>query len=274
MSGNSISKSPINRTPPPLGGSAKVALKKTDFDSKVWLYGNDVFIDKAIRCPCRTKSNNQALSSCKNCGGSGYVYLNRYRTKVVMQSMNLGTQFKEWSEEKLGTVKITARNEEELAFMDRITLLDGLNIHNETVHPFIIDSAVKARLDYPPIEIEEISVFVESNEKLRRLIYETDYTIEDNILSLSAEFFSWRDLTVSLRYKYYPTFHVLDLPRGTIQSDSIAGAAAKFPIHAIGRRAHYVIDEQNIDKDFLLDNSYEVECQKKANVVIKNNIIC
>ncbi len=274
MGSNSDNKTVISRTPPPILGSNRVNLVKNDFDSKVWNDGNDVLIDKAIRCPCRGLSGNQALSSCRNCGGSGYVFINRYSTRLVMQAMNMGTKFKEWSEVNRGSVKITARSEDELAFMDRITLIDGSNIHTETVHTFKIDNSIKGRLDYPPIEIEEISIFVDSNVKLRRLEHITDYTIDSDIISLNNTFLEHENLTVSLRYKHYPTYHVLDLPRGTIQNDTTRGESNRFPINAIGRRAHYVLDAQNIKRDFLLDNSYEVECQERANVVITNNILC
>jgi len=273
MSTNSNSKPIIHRTPPNQAGQAKVSLKKNDFDAAIWSQGYNVFIDKAIKCPCKVKSNNHALSSCKNCGGSGYVFLNRYKSKLILQSMNIDTRYKEWSEERLGTVKITARNEDELAYMDRITLLEGLTIHTETLHPFQIDNKVKARLNYPPLEIEEISAFVDSETKLKRLEYGTDYTVADNIFTFSDEFLAWEHFTVSIRYKHHPTYYIIDLPRGVMETEALnknngSNESTRMPIHAIGRRSHYVLDEQDFDNEFLLDNSYDITCVKKANVLI------
>jgi len=286
MSSSSINKTPIHRTPANTSGKANVDLVKSDFDALVWNKGYDVYVDKAIKCPCATKNNGAPLSSCKNCGGSGWTFVNRYQTKMILQSMNIDTQYKEWSEERLGTVRITARTEDELALMDRITLLSGLMSDTETIHPFKKNNALKSRLNQPPVEIEEIFAFVESGQELKKLVYGTDVSVEGtdfsvsgNILTFSNEYLAWPNFTVSIRYKHYPSYHVIDLPRGVIETEALDRSSGKreynkLPIHAVGRLAHYVMDEQNIAEDFILDNSYDVNCVGSANIQIPENRAC
>ena len=286
MSSNSANKPIINRTPPNVSGQAKVDLRKNDFDTAVWQKGYDVYVDKAIKCPCAVESNNGALSSCKNCGGSGYVFINRYKTKLLLQSMNIDTKYKEWSQEKLGTVRITARTEDELSFMDRITMLTGLMSNTEIIHPFTKNNQKKGRLMQPPVEIEEVFCFVDGSQGLRKLNYGTDvsvsgtdFSIENNIITFSKEFLTWQHFSVTIRYKHYPTYHVIDLPRGVMETEALnksngRNEYTKMPIHAIGRLAHYVLDEQNLNEDFLLDNSYDVDCVNKSNIIIESNKAC
>jgi hypothetical protein len=286
MSSNSANKPIVSRTPPNVSGQAKVDLRKNDFDAAVWLKGYDVYIDKAIKCPCAVKSNNGALSSCKNCGGSGYVFINRYQTKLLLQSMNIDTRYKEWSQEKLGTVRITARTEDELTYMDRVTLLTGLMSTTQTIHPFTKGNQIKGRATHPPVEIEEVFCFVDGSEELRKLNYGTDvsitgidFSVENNILTFSSEFLAWEHFSVTIRYKHYPTYHIIDLPRGVMETEALnktngRNEYTKMPIHAIGRLAHYVLDEQNLNEDFLLDNSYDVACVSNANIQILSNRAC
>lgn len=274
MSSNSRNKNIIRTTESTSLGAGRVDLSKANFDKLVEDKGYDVIIDKSIKCPCRSLGNNQALSDCRNCGGSGYVYLNRYGSKMIIQSMNLNTRYREWSEEKLGKAGMTAKSEDELTFMDRITVTSGLSIHIQTVRTVKYENQLRGRLIYPPIEIDEFFAFVGSDQRLRMLTFGTDYTLDGNIITFSSEFFDVNDFTVSVRYKHYPVYHIIDLPREVMESHVLSNGedqSMKFPIHAIGRRAHYVLDEENFSGTFLLDNSYTESCNP---IVIQDNIIC
>lgn len=273
MSSNSQPKPIISQTPPNLNGQARADLRKRDFDAAVWNKGYDVYLDKALRCPCRNKNDHQALSSCKNCGGSGWVYLNRYKTKMVLQAMNLDTKFKEWSEERLGTVKITSLTQDELSFMDRITVIDGHSIVNDVIYPVNYFGELRARVNYEIQEIDEIFLFESTGVKLKRLVEATDYEIlldandkKTNLLKFNAQYNQMADMTVSIRYQYAPQFHVLDVTRQVMATQEVnkstgGDIVTQMPISAMGRRSHYVLDEQNYTNDFLLDNNYDIhEC--------------
>ena len=32
------------------------------------------------------------------------------------------------------------------------------------------------------------------------------------------------------------------------------------PVHAIGRRSHYILDAENFNGDRIIDNSYDISC--------------
>jgi len=130
MADNQTGNQIIQQTPPNTQGKTRVDLDKSDFDALVWQKGYDVYVDKAMKCPCRNTPDSQALSNCRNCGGSGWIFFNRKETRMVLQSMNANNRYQEWSEEKLGTVRITSLNKEQLTYMDRITIKNGYSISN------------------------------------------------------------------------------------------------------------------------------------------------
>jgi hypothetical protein len=105
-------------------------------------------------------------------------------------------------------------------------------------------------------------MFVDVDHPLTRLVYTTDYTIEGNILKLNETKYAASDvelLSVTLRYTHYPTFHIIEMKRDTIQSfKSVGGVEEKqqLPISAYARRAHYTLDAPNLNGDRLLNNNY------------------
>jgi len=288
-------------------------LRKPDFDDFVFNHGYDVLIDRNITCPCSVESNSSNKSSCRNCGGSGYVFLNRYSTKVAVQSMNVDTQFKEWSKERLGTARITSLDDAELSFMDRITIIDLETIHNERLYFHNYNLELKASLIYPPLEIMEAFLFINSTTPLQRLELGTDYTVTDNIITLNRRFnvgepqeyldvikraernsdiiesrecirgdlfnpvfeSTVDDPVVSFRYKHYPQYHVIDLPRDSIstRNNNRDGERQQtLPTHAIARLSHYVLTDQGINVSPLIDNKYTAS-SKSTGARINSNIL-
>lgn len=275
MSSNSKPKTVIQQTPPSLQGKARVDLNKSDFDALVEQKGYDVYIDKALKCPCRTKTTSHSISSCRNCGGSGWVFLNRYQSRVVLQSMNMDTKYKDWSEERLGTAKATFRKEEEVSFMDRITLINAIVPYNEILHPTNVnqeenlgETLLIGKVKFDISTIEYIFTFTDSNQPLTILVEDQDFTIDvnqPNILIFDNKYSQIEDFTVSIRYKHHPSFHVIDLVRDVMVTQMIdkttgSDVSVYMPIHAVCRRSNYVLDEENISNTYLFDNSFNVSC--------------
>ena len=271
MSSNSNQNPIIHTTPPFSGGQAEVNLVKGDFDNLVWSKGRDVILDKNYRCPCCTFNDNQPQSGCKNCGGSGYIFIQRVKTRMVIQSQTLKTNFKEWSEEESGNINVTSLAGDKIAFMDRITVFDSLWTHNENIHFFTRNNQKIGRLDYPPVEVENIFLFQDNDSPLIRLTHLLDYTIEEDIIILDNKYFGYENATVSIRYRAYPTYHIIDVTRESMSSRDMLKKVGNFPVHAIARRSHYVVDNQNIDKNFLLNNSYTESCSDT--VTIDSNVL-
>ncbi len=72
----------INAESPSLYGQPQVSFRPNDFDAVIWTHGYDIICEKAIRCPCQGNSDSP-LPSCQNCHGSGYIYINPYRTNIT-----------------------------------------------------------------------------------------------------------------------------------------------------------------------------------------------
>ena len=254
-------------TPPNTSGKPTVRFKRSDFDTLVWEKGYDVHHDIALRCPCKEKGADN-LSSCKNCGGSGWFFINRNKTKMVLQSMNQSTQFKDWSEENRGQVKITAMEEDNLSYMDRITLLNAEATYTQNVYPKSVqDSGSNVLLAYSIYDIVsmvDVFLFESAEVALKKLTLNADYTIEGDKgkIIFDAQYSGLTNMKVTVRYKYRPQYHVIDLTRNTMYSDvwdksTLEGKKnVQFPVSAIGKIAHYTLDPKNLDGEYLFDNSY------------------
>jgi len=257
----------IIRKPPNLIQKSNVQLVLSDFDALVHQKGYNVFHDKMLSCPCRSEKTDQ-LVSCQNCASIGFVLIQRIKTKMVIQSINLDTKYREWSEERLGTIKITALSVDRLAFMDRITLLDAESTHNQVLFPKVFNNKLFTFTIYDINKITDLFFFIADDKPLRRLEEITDFTIgERNQIIFNDKFKKYENFTISVRYTHAPQFHVLEITREIMRSD-IEGlnkqtVLANFPVAAIGRRSHFVITQDNFTGDFIIDNSYipEEECK-------------
>jgi len=256
---------PITITPPPsLVGKPSVNLEKSDFEALIEQKGYDVYHDRALKCPCKPRSGGDAQSTCKNCGGSGWIYINRHETRMVIQSMNIDTKYKEWTEERLGSARITARDIDQLAFMDRITLINAEAVFSQVLHPKKEpgNAYFYATTRYNIKTIKYIFLFKGVGLVLQRLNETTDYTLVKNQIRLNASFSSEVNPTITVRYIHEPEFTVLDLSRDLMYStikDKCTTTGKKeiaFPISAVARRSHYMPDRGDFEDDDLLDNSF------------------
>jgi len=254
---------------PNLISTPDVYFKKNEFEAAIFKQGYDVILEKALRCPCKSHGADN-LSNCKNCGGSGWLFINPIKTKALIHSQNQSTKFKEWSEENVGNANITVRDVDRLAFMDRVTVLQGESIHTQTAYPNKYKNILFSFLDYKPKEVTEVFLFSSANDKLILLQENVDYTIDDMKIILNNDFSMIENLTISLRYIHAPQYHIIDVRRDVMVSTTFEVGFGKtksqMPISAIGRRAHYVLDKQNFNSDLIFDNSYKEEtCKIKDN---------
>lgn len=247
---------------------------KTDFDNAVFEHGYDVTLEKAIKCPCRIEANNNGHPDCVNCGGSGWLFVNKRSTVIVSQSMNINTKFKTWSEEDRGTISVSNRPQDRLSFMDRITILDLESTYTEVVKVKKYKKKYLAPLIYYPNSVEFAYMFTDSKEKLVPLKHEEDFTVKNNILELnkdkfSSHFLNHDTISVSIRYIHNPSYHVIDIPRERTADrraqvsktsckldDGIPKQKPQLVINAIARKAQYAIDRPNLEGIGLLDNSF------------------
>jgi hypothetical protein len=255
--------------------SPQANFDKNRFDVTIWQKGYDVLHEKALQCPCKSRNTNQ-LSSCKNCGGTGWVFINPTKTRMILQSINMSTKYKEWSQENLGTVSVTCRDTEELAFMDKITIIEGESVFNEVLHSKKTATKLFFYSTYKIKQILYIGLYQGATSTFKILKETIDYTFDKNKIVLDDSYIvpltEDQDSSVTVRYVHSPEFHIIDMPRDTINTNVTLGGVETtpvyLPIHGIGRRIHYVLDMQNFNGTRLLDNSYD-NCEYPASSIKK-----
>jgi len=260
------SQKPITTQTPPQSSSigGKISHNKGLYEEAIENQGYNIFIEKAIKCPCKSKGTDSALPSCSNCRGYGWVFINKVQTRGIVHSMNLKTEFKEWSETNLGNASLTIRDVNKIAFMDRITINDGETIHSQRLYPYHDKrrNEIYAAAIYDIVEMQELYLFDGSDNKLVLLQQDVDYVIRDNFVILDNKYISKNDflgLHLSARYTHRPQYHVMDITRDVMVSQ-IRGFGINgdldMPVNAMIRRSHYVVDEENLEGNLILDNSY------------------
>lgn len=261
MSNTQTGQQVIAKTPPPLIPGNRVDFNKSIFDQVVYEKGYKVYVDKAISCPCANLGDNQALSSCRNCGGSRYVYINRFSTQIVLQAMNIDTKFKEWSQEMIGTVKITTLNSDRLSLMDRIIVREAESITTEIIHgKRHADGFYRQKTIYPLVSIEAAFIFNGETNKLIHAIEGVHFEIEDENWIKFKDPYNFDLVTMTLRYVHRPMYYVMDNTRNVmVTSVESEVNPASLPLHAIGRLAHYWLDQQKLNGEYLFNNNFESE---------------
>lgn len=254
----------ITQEAPAISNVPVVDFDKQKFDSLIDQKGYTCLLESSISCPCRQTSaaGHQPLSSCLNCGGTGWVFINKTKTKMIMHSMNNNTKFSEWSEEKIGTVSITTKDDAKLGFMDKVTVLDGESYYTETVHIKEYEGKLFSFVGYDIVSLLFCFLFKGPKEKLTLLREGIDFTVETNKIVFNKKFKKTLKLdekfNIGIRYSHRPVFHVIDLPRDVMVTDIRNGVSVdsvKMPIHGIGRRAHYIAAFENLYGERLFDNS-------------------
>ena len=234
-------------------------LDNKPFDDAILKKGYNVTIEQAIVCPCMT--GGQHLFDCPNCRGIGWVWLDKIQTKMLLQSQNSDTKFKEWTEEQVGRVNMSYLGKYQPTYMTRVTVLDGFSTYSQIAKPFEFEGQFFAYLVYPVIDIE-IVFYYKQGSKLVRLIKDTDYwyTKETNVIEINPKFITIPDFRVSLIYKHQIQYYVLDVIKELRVYKVFDGSSyieKAFPNNATGRRCHNVmdLDAENKSKTLLFDNS-------------------
>jgi hypothetical protein len=245
---------------PPINviGKPQVSFSNSHFDAAIFNEGYNVTIESMIKCPCRTK-NSEQLSDCQNCLGTGYVFINKTEDKAIISSINSNTEYKDWSEVKLGTVSVSLMRRGYLSFMDKIIVQDSQVIQSQVVYPIEFNSNVFAYTIYDIDSIVDIFKFVSVDQQLLRLVENVDYTFERNkLLFILTEPFE--EFTVSVRYWHKLQYFVIDIPhtiRNNYKKNNLGRQELQLlPINGIARLSHYIVDNQNFNGTNIIDNTY------------------
>ncbi len=239
------------------------------FEELIYAHGYDAYIDRALRCPCCDKISGQAQSTCLNCLGRGWFFIDRRETRIIAQSMNNVKKFQDWSELNHGTAKITARGSDKMGFMDRIILLQLEAYYSEILRPVLYKGEIFAYPVYEPLEITNIFLFVDDVSNLKPLTPEMyriegnriifDLGIQDFVVNEDFTTMSSVPINISIRYSYYPVYHVLDANRELMKvrerNCSFTDEQLRaMPINVTCRKAHFIFDAQKFGAELNNNN--------------------
>lgn len=230
---------------------------REDFEAIIAQKGKDVLYEKAIVCPCKSEKANQ-LSSCLNCGGVGWIYVNPNRTRFIIHSMGNTKELKDWSETSRGMINVTASSNEQLCFMDRITVLDSRAIYTEAIAIKEKNGMYFSRTAYPVKKMLYCAIFVTGEVALRQLTEGVDYTIQGTLITfITTDFNFLNECSITLRYYHAPSYYLLDLNRESMETYEFTTGEKliRLPISGTARRAHYVIDYQTLEGYYLNNNN-------------------
>jgi hypothetical protein len=237
--------------------AVRVDFVRHAFDDQIWNKGYHVIIEKALPCPCKTKGGDNLLS-CINCGGSGFIFINPKRTRVLSTSISTRRDLKDWGVEDSGTIQITPISDQQLSYMDKITYLDSKCYFNEVIY---LNNQRKGRAQYKINVITEIFVFLNPQSPLTPLNSDK-YTILDNIITITDQ--TIPITAISVRYEHNGTYHVTELMREVMVTNVKSGtidAAIQMPPHVTAKKAHYILQQAKSDPNTaigeLKDNSFE-----------------
>ena len=255
------------KTPPNLIGQPSVNLDLATFEAPIWQKGYDVQIEKAVKCPC--KANNGNIGTCQNCRGTGWLFINPFKTRALITSINYSTEHKDWTLDKLGTVDVTVRNQDRITYFDRITLINDYSIFSEVLTTRY-DSATDTNFaftSYKVTEIQDAFFYVSDSLPLQKLEVGVDIEIKADsqgyILQINTALPANFNSKLSVRYKHNVQYNVIDLPHEIRRSYKVNenGADQKIllPIHGVARRVHDISvfgNIPNFDGSGIIDNSY------------------
>lgn len=241
----------------------QVKFEPQRFNSLVFDKGYEVYIDRALRCPCAVKGNGQALPSCNNCIGHGWIFVDRTSTRIAIQGINADVRYENWSKISTGMAKITARAKDRLAFMDRIVIREAEGYFNEIVRPRIYDGKMTGFTTYEILDIESLRMF-DGDKSPLKLVPESDYEIKDERIILKPKYKIIKDLTLTIRYKHLLTYHIIDMNRDITKVRTKEGCKMtgepldEMPINGTARKAHYLFNNLKYEEaERLIDNSVQ-----------------
>ena len=253
---------------------------QNEFDKAIETKGYDVEIEKGLKCPCWIKAAKAANPKCMNCGGSGWFFIAKKQTVAVIQSMNRRTKFLNWSETDRGTIQVTVKGIDRVAFMDKVRVLEVEAIFSQDSDIFLTrDNKYIAFLFYQPTRIEFCFMYKSVDEPLILLEQGKDFNIEEDRMIFTDDIIPHLDEEmegqISVRYHHNPTYHIIDINREIVKTFSyddrfdedkeipvinqepIDQTKVKqlMPVNSVAKKAHYLFDSPNSSGESLFDNT-------------------
>ncbi len=218
---------------------------------------------KEVQCPCRSKNDDTYLSTCKNCGGSGHVWVNPTQIRAIITNIDYRAQMEIYGTLEAGMINITVKDDHKLSYMDKFILLDAIGEFQENLYPVMIDGSNKTYTRYDVESIYYLAMFEDSDKPLKILTEGEDYEVEHNIIKLNEKYNSLYDIRLTIRYQHKPVYYVKDVLHYARTSKDTNGNPIKLPVQASAIRG-VVLDKENMTGTRLFNNSFNIKmaCNK------------
>lgn len=247
---------------------------ETALDSKAY----NVLHEEVLRCPCKERSTKGALPNCQNCGGSGYVFINREKTLALISGLKRNPKYNNWSEVDRGTIAVSfAADRDRVAFMDKIVNLDIESIFTQQLIMYYRNGKIVGHLTYVPTGFQHMYLFDSASKPLVNIpvnsittnegstLIEIDYNTYKEYLR-KEEIVDTDTLKATVRFYHNPTYHIIDIIRETHRFKTTEDAnlgkidnridkRTPYVIHCIARKAHFLLDEPDASGESLYDNT-------------------
>jgi hypothetical protein len=254
-----------SQTPPNLIQRPSMDFDVNAFDALIWQKGYNVLHEEARACPCRSRESGSPLSTCENCRGFGWFFLNPIRTKAIITNINQNPKYNEWSVENSGTIYATLMFANILAEYDRITFTDVVTKWSENLRVRTAGGQKFCFTTYKPHEILDVFVLETVGKPLVKLTAGADYEISDTnnyIVLLNFTSLTGFNNTIAITYLCNSSYHIIDLPHSLRASTltNVSGQSEKvdLPVQAVLRKAHLVLGGSDFDGGVeTIDNSYK-----------------
>lgn len=259
-----VTDKPVAYQTPATLSIPRVAWRVTDFEKLIQNQGYDIYLDRALRCPCVDRATGQALSTCKNCLGRGWFFVDRTETRIIAQHMDSRRHYEDWSEVNRGTASLTSKGVDKIGFMDRIILLQLEEYYSEILRPTMFDGELMAYPVYEPLKIFNVFLYVGDMTKLMPLS-EDRYTVDKNKMvfdpallnEIPVENANQRipHVSITIRYSHYPVYHAIDINRELmrVRESRLCGydddKLRQMPINVVARKAHFIFDSQRYGEE-------------------------
>lgn len=258
--------------------------ERKDFEQLIYQKGRRVMYEKALQCPCKSVASNQQ-SNCRNCGGTGWLYINPEELRLVITGVGVVNDYKPWSEESRGMINVSSPNSVQLCFMDRLTLLDSEGIHQEALQFLKTENnEYIAYSKYPILKMIYAGKFQATSLPLQRLT-EYDFSYNRNLIRLNPDkvligegISNETAISISVRYQHNPVYHIIEMKRESMESFKYVEGSEelqRMPLSAIARRAHYLQNAPILVGERLIDNSYQDDssnCCLETECCVEDNL--
>jgi hypothetical protein len=241
--------------------TARADIRNYDFDVLVQQKGLSLILESAVKCPCNREFNGSPLSNCVNCNGSGFQFVDAIQLKGVIQGIGYSQKFMEYSEANQGTARLTVRYIDRLAWMDRITVIDGTTVFGENIFPTKRERngqiETSSLLTYKPTKMTHVFLFVDEKTPTISLVENVDYFIDGRKFIFATDLCKDSKLKVgerayvSVRYEHNPQYLVMDVQNEIRNTVVILPGGAErvdaLPLSAIIKKVHYLIGDKGFN---------------------------